>query len=164
MPVPCMRSTSKYVSFSKLPSFVHDIIYQFEPANTSAWMEYAQLEAQLQDFPRARAIFELGVSQEQLHMPEILWKAFIDFEIEEGERESARSLYERLVSLSGNLKVWVSYAMFEADPIPVPRDERDDDNEEEEERKLVLGNPVLARQVFERGYKDLKSKGLKQEV
>jgi crooked neck len=31
----------------------------------------------------------------------------------------------------------------------------------EKERKMIPGEPTLARQVFERGYKDLKSKNLK---
>ena len=120
----------------------------------------------MQDFARTRAIFELGVSQSPLSMPELLWKAYIDFEIEEGEREIARSLYERLIALSGHVKVWISYALFEGESIPVPRAEREEDEEadEEAEPKTVPGDAVLARQVFERGYKDLKSKGLKSEV
>jgi crooked neck len=101
-------------------------------------------------------------------MPELLWKAYIDFEIEEGEREIARSLYERLIALSGHVKVWISYALFEGEPIPVPRavreEEEEDEGDEEAEPKTVPGNAVLAREVFERGYKDLKSKGLKSEV
>ncbi|PPQ97637.1 hypothetical protein CVT26_002544 [Gymnopilus dilepis] len=139
---------------------------EWDPSNSAAWIKFAELEAQLQDFARTRAIFELAVSQSPLSMPEILWKAYIDFEIEEGEREAARSLYERLISLSGHVKVWISYALFEAEPIPVPRAEREEEEEEEDdeaERKMVPGDPALARQVFERGYKDLKSKGLKSE-
>lgn len=103
-------------------------------------------------------------------MPELLWKAYIDFEVEEGERARARELYERLAAASGHWKVWVAYAMFEAQPIQLPRDERedeDDDDEEgdeEKEPKMVEGNLELARQVFQKGYKDLKSKGLKNEV
>ncbi|KAJ3516493.1 hypothetical protein NLJ89_g1095 [Agrocybe chaxingu] len=138
---------------------------EFDPSNSPAWIKFAELEAQLQDFARTRAIFELAVSQSPLSMPELLWKAYIDFETEEGEREAARSLYERLIALSGHVKVWISYALFEAEPIPLPRAERDEEEEEdeEEERKMVPGDPALARQVFERGYKDLKSKGLKSE-
>ncbi|EAU89336.1 pre-mRNA-splicing factor CLF1 [Coprinopsis cinerea okayama7 len=140
---------------------------EFDPSNSPAWIKYAELEAQLQDFARCRAIFELGVSQSPLSMPEILWKAYIDFEIEEGEREAARALYERLIALSGHVKVWISYATFEAEPIPLPRAEREEEEDEEEdeeaERKMVPGDPTIARQVFERGYKDLKSKGLKDE-
>ena len=99
-------------------------------------------------------------------MPELLWKAYIDFETEEGEREKARSLYERLVKLSGHVKVWISYALFEGEAMPVPRAERedDDDDDEEKEAKMVEGDPELARQVFKKGYEDLRGKGLKSEV
>ncbi|KAJ6525605.1 hypothetical protein B0H19DRAFT_1007731 [Mycena capillaripes] len=137
---------------------------EFDPANSPAWIKFAELESQLQDFARTRAIFELGVSQSPLSMPELLWKAYIDFEIEEGEREIARGLYERLIQLSGHVKVWISYALFEAEPIPIPRALREDEDEDEEaEVRVVEGNATLARQVFERAYKDLKSKGLKSE-
>lgn len=97
-------------------------------------------------------------------MPELLWKSYIDFEVEEGERETARALYERLITLSGHLKVWISYAFFEAEPIPIPRAERDEDEEDDAEQKTVPGDVTLARRVFERAYKDLKNKGLKSEV
>lgn len=101
-------------------------------------------------------------------MPELLWKAYIDFEMEEGEREAARALFERLIALSGHVKVWISFAMFEAEPIPLPRAERDENEEDEEdeeaERKMIPGDLDVARQVFERGYKDLKEKNLKSEV
>lgn len=99
-------------------------------------------------------------------MPEILWKAYIDFEVDEqGDREKARSLYERLISLSGHHKVWISYAEFEGSSIPLPRAIRDEEEENEDaEPRVVAGDPVLARQVFERSYKDLKNKGLKAEV
>jgi crooked neck len=137
--------------------------FQFDPSNSFAWIKYAELETQLEDLSRARAIFELGVSQSPLSMPELLWKAYIDFEIEEGERESARALYERLLSLSGHIKVWIAYALFEAEAIPLPRSQREEE-EEGSEPKTVDGDVKLARQVFERGYQDLKKRGLKHEV
>ena len=97
-------------------------------------------------------------------MPEILWKAYVDFEIDEqGDREKARSLYERLISLSGHHKVWISYAEFEGSSIPLPRAMREEE-EEDAEPRMVAGDPILAREVFERGYKDLRSRGLKAEV
>ena len=87
-------------------------------------------------------------------MPEILWKAHIDFEVEEGERTIARAVFR------SHLKVWRSYALFEAD-IPISRAERKEDKEDEDKAaKMVPGEPALARQVFERGYNDLKSKNL----
>ncbi|KAJ7576778.1 pre-mRNA-splicing factor CLF1 [Mycena floridula] len=136
---------------------------EFDPANASAWIKFAELESQLQDFTRTRAIFELGVSQANLSMPELLWKAYIDFEVDEGERDAARALYERLLLLSGHLKVWLAYAYFEAEPIQIPRAERDEEEEEEEEPKMVPGDLDLARRVFDRAYKDMKAKGLKNE-
>ncbi|KAH9931196.1 TPR-like protein [Amylocystis lapponica] len=136
---------------------------EFDPTNSAAWIKYAELETQLEDFNRARAIFDLGLAQQQLAMPELLWKAYIDFETEEGEREKARALYERLVAISGHVKVWISYALFEAEPIPVQRALREDLDEETEEVPMVEGDEIAARTVFERAYKDLKSKGLKSE-
>lgn len=97
-------------------------------------------------------------------MPELLWKAYIDFETEEGEREKARSLYERLLALSGHVKVWISYALFEATPLSLPRAQREEEDDESEETAVIAGDLDTARQVFERGYKDLKNKGLKPEV
>jgi len=138
---------------------------QYDAANSTAWMKYAELESQLGDVARARAIFELGISQPTLSMPELLWKAYIDFETAEGERELARALYERLVGLSGHFKVWIAYARFEAEAIPVPRDQRDEDEEDEDaEPQLVAGDPALSRVVYDRAYKDLRDKGLKEEV
>ena len=145
---------------------IYEKYIEWDPTSSSAWIKFAELESQLEDFPRTRGIFELGISQPSLSMPELLWKAYIDFETEEGEREKARSLYERLANLSGHVKVWISYALFEGEAIPVPRAERedDDDDDEETEVKMVEGNPELARQVFKKGYEDQRSKGLKSEV
>ncbi|OAX36528.1 TPR-like protein [Rhizopogon vinicolor AM-OR11-026] len=137
---------------------------EYDPTNSAAWIKYAELETALEDFTRAEAIFELGVSQPSLSMPEILWKAYIDFEVDEqGDREKTRLLYERLVSVSGHHKVWISYAEFEGSSIPLPRAMREEEEDEDAEPRVVAGDAELARQVFERGYKDLKSKGLKAE-
>lgn len=146
---------------------IYEKYIEWDHTNSSAWIKFAELESQLEDFPRTRGIFELGISQASISMPELLWKAYIDFETEEGEREKARSLYERLIKLSGHVKVWISYALFEGEGIPVPRAEREEDEEDEDEEKEVKmaeGDPELARQVFKRGYEDLRSKGLKSEV
>ncbi|KAK7695507.1 NineTeen Complex (NTC) component [Cerrena zonata] len=137
---------------------------EYDPTNSASWIKYAELETQLEDFNRTRGLFELGVSQPQLSMPELLWKAYIDFETEEGERERARALYERLINLSGHVKVWISYALFEAEPMPLPRSEREEDEEDEDDEvKMVEGDADLARKVFQRAYNDLKAKGVKSE-
>ena len=49
-------------------------------------------------------------------MPEGVWKAFIDFEIEnvnDGNYKRVRDLYERLLEITQHVKVWISYAQFE---------------------------------------------------
>jgi len=97
-------------------------------------------------------------------MPELVWKAYIDFKVAEGERERARALYERLTQLSGHVKVWITYALFEGEPIPLLRDEREDDEEDEKRDKTTPGDPVKARVIFQRGYDDLKGKKLTDEV
>ena len=54
---------------------------------------------------RARAIFELAINQPRLDMPEVLWKAYIDFEVEEREFDNVRQLYRRLLQRTQHVKV-----------------------------------------------------------
>ena len=75
------------------------------PANCRAWIAFAELEQSLGELDRARAIFELGIAQPLLDMPELLWKAYIDFEIAETEHEHARALYTRLLDRTSHVKV-----------------------------------------------------------
>jgi len=44
-------------------------------------LRFAELEVLLAEAGRARALYELAISQPVLDMPESLWKAYIDFEI-----------------------------------------------------------------------------------
>jgi len=83
---------------------------QYDATNAAAWIRFAELERMLGDFSRARAIFELAVEQEAIDMPELLWKAYIDFEFDEEEWDRTRELYERLLRKTSHVKVWVSFA------------------------------------------------------
>mmetsp|Transcript_13531 Transcript_13531/g.34014 ORF Transcript_13531/g.34014 Transcript_13531/m.34014 type:complete len:734 (+) Transcript_13531:140-2341(+) len=113
------------------------------PQNCEAWTKYAELEKSLGESDRCRAILSLAVSQPSLDMPEVLWKSFIDFEIEEGEASNARKLYERLLEKTSHVKVWISYAQFEAGDI---------------------GEGIAtARTILEKAYNELKEEGLKEE-
>ena len=85
----------------------------FDPENCSAWMKFAELEGLLGDLERARGIFELAVNQPRLDMPELLWKQYIDFEVEQGENDNARALYRRLLNKTTHVKVWLSLIQFE---------------------------------------------------
>jgi len=63
------------------------------------------LESILGDIDRARSIYELAIEQPRLDMPELLWKAFIDFEIEQQEYDRARKLYSKLLKKTQHVKV-----------------------------------------------------------
>ncbi|CAH8498784.1 unnamed protein product [Schistosoma mattheei] len=76
-------------------------------------MRYAELESLLGETDRARGIYELAINRKLLDMPELLWKAYIDFEIEQYDWERARSLYRRLLNRTQHVKVWLSLANFE---------------------------------------------------
>ena len=80
-----------YFYFSHLLSFIS--------------LQYAELETILGDLDRARAVFSLAVNQTQLDMPEVLWKAFIDFEVEQEEFDHVRALYEQLLTRTQHVKV-----------------------------------------------------------
>ncbi|KAF4071009.1 hypothetical protein AMELA_G00279890 [Ameiurus melas] len=86
---------------------------EFSPENCTTWIKFAELETILGDIERARAIFELAIGQPRLDMPEVLWKSYIDFEIEQEEYENTRGLYKRLLQRTQHVKVWISYAQFE---------------------------------------------------
>ena len=52
------------------------------PMHCEAWIKFADLEKNLGEHERVRAIYELATSQQALDAPELLWKSYIDFEIE----------------------------------------------------------------------------------
>ncbi|XP_056261199.1 crooked neck-like protein 1 [Seriola aureovittata] len=86
---------------------------EFSPENCTTWIKFAELETILGDVDRARAIFEVAIGQPRLDMPEVLWKSYIDFEIEQEEFGNTRNLYKRLLQRTQHVKVWISYAKFE---------------------------------------------------
>lgn len=134
----------------------------FDAANCQAWIKFAELERGLDDADRARAILELGTDQE-LDQPEMLWKSYIDFEIDEGEVTKARTLYERLLQKTDHVKVWISYAQFE---ISADLGEDEDENEDESSettRPITPEAKSRARAIFKRAYSRLKEQGLTDE-
>jgi crooked neck len=135
---------------------------EWNPANCTAWIKFSELERGLDDLDRARGIFELAVNQPVLDMPELLWKAYIDFEEEEGEYARTRSLYERLLAKTEHVKVWISYAHFELN-VPDADDDPDAEDQEDEDKPLSPATIARARTIFERAYKSMKEKGLKEE-
>jgi crooked neck len=121
---------------------LYEAFVERHPNKCSAWTSYAELERQLGEVERARAIYDLAVEQPLLDMPEVLWKAFIDFEIEQEEAERTELLYRRLLERTKHVKVWISYSQFLA---------------------TIAGRAEDARVTYEDAYKYLKNAGLKEE-
>lgn len=115
------------------------------PENCVTWIKFAELETLLGDVSRARAIYELAIGQPRLDMPELLWKSFIDFEVQQDETDRARELYERLLERTMHVKVWMSFAKFEM--ICEAEDEM---------------NVRMARRVYERANDALRADGEKE--
>lgn len=111
---------------------------------------------------RARAIYELAISQSVLDMPEVVWKAYIDFEIAEGNRDNTRHLYERLLERTKHVKVWMSFAKFEASTLRELADpeegavEGQDPAAEEDTDEAREARAAAARSIYERAYRCLR--------
>ncbi|RMX52841.1 hypothetical protein pdam_00011340, partial [Pocillopora damicornis] len=75
---------------------------------------------------------------------QVLWKAYIDFEINLEEYDKTRDLYERLLKRTQHVKVWISFAQFEAS---TATDE----------------SIIQARTVYERASKSLRNAEGKEE-
>ncbi|CAH1261589.1 CRNKL1 [Branchiostoma lanceolatum] len=123
---------------------LYEKFLEFGPENCTSWIKFAELETILGDAERARAIYELAISQPKLDMPEMLWKSYIDFEIEQEEPQRVRELYGRLLERTQHVKVWISYAKFELS---------------------VAGEDMAARarKIFEQGNRALRSCEEKEE-
>ena len=141
---------------------LYEKFLEHSPTNSFAWISYAGLEKLLDDVDRVRAIYDLAILNPQgLDIPEAVWKAYIDFEVEEGEYDRARKLYERLLNKTDHVKVWVSFAEFE---VNIPEEEEEDGVEEETERIISDAAKVRGRAVFERAYRRMRERDLKEEV
>lgn len=115
---------------------LYEKFLSWNPTNSQIWMKYAELENMLGNIERCRAILSLAVDLPEVDMPEALWKMLIDVEIEEEEWDKARALYEKLLSRTDHVKVWVSYANFE-NIVKYP----------DSDRKKNVGN---VRKIFQR--------------
>ncbi|CAK9235774.1 unnamed protein product [Sphagnum jensenii] len=133
---------------------------EWAPANCYAWSKFAELERSLGETERGRAIFELAIAQPVLDMPELLWKAYIEFEISEGEHEQTRQLYERLLDRTKHLKVWVSFAKFEATMASEEESRAEEEGREPDPDRLLAEMKERvnkSRAIFERAFESLQT-------
>ncbi|CAD5231696.1 unnamed protein product [Bursaphelenchus xylophilus] len=127
--------------FDRCRKLYEKFLSHFE-TDSLVWREYSRLENQLGEVDRARGILELGIQQEDLDIPEVLWKAFIDFEIEQEQYERVRQLYEVLLGRTNHIKVWLSWTAFE----------------------VGINEVEKARGVFERANKALEGNGAEERL
>lgn len=122
---------------------------KYDPALSYAWIKYAELETLLDEIQRARALYNLAVAQSYLDMPELVWKAYIDFEVGHGQVMTVRSVYRRLLDRSVHPKVWNSFAEFEMT-----------------QEAGGSGDDALesARSIWREGHSTLKERQLAEEV
>ncbi|SJX62897.1 probable protein CCN1-putative cell cycle control protein [Sporisorium reilianum f. sp. reilianum] len=190
---PKLKLFSSYVELElSLKEFdrarkIYEKALEWDATNSQTWVRFAELEKNLFDTERARALFELGVAQAEggeasggLDMPEIVWKAYIDFEFDEREWERVDALYERLLEKSGHVKVWISYALSKVNQAAAIEEDEDDESDDDEAsspkpprelsaeaqqsrtaRRAALTSS--ARAIFQRAYDSLKARALKDE-
>ncbi|KDN43411.1 pre-mRNA-splicing factor CLF1 [Tilletiaria anomala UBC 951] len=164
---------------------IYEKALEWDPSNSRTWVRFAELEKNLFDDDRARGIFRLAIEQQGgMDMPEVVWKAYIDYEFEMREWNNVNRLYESLVERSGHVKVWISYALAQIGSAIAEEEDEDAPDEDEDEaeqaqerrppkehseealearRQRREERKEQTRRIFDRAYKDLKMRGLKEE-
>jgi crooked neck len=82
------------------------------PKDGSTWIGYAEFESILCEVNQVRKIYKLALSQEELEDRADVWKAYIDFEKEQGDYNVVVGLYKELLEATNHVKVWISYAQY----------------------------------------------------
>jgi len=134
---------------------------QWSPETCAAWTSFAELEASLGELERTRAIYDLAITQTSLDMPEQLWKSYIDFEISQQEWDRTRALYRNLLDRTKHVKVWLSYAQFEADAVASAEDV--DENDSEAIAEATLKALDAASEIFDEADRTFRDTGQKEE-
>ncbi|KAJ5032184.1 hypothetical protein J3E74DRAFT_423813 [Bipolaris maydis] len=107
---------------------------EWNGSNCQTWIKFAELERGLDDLDRARAIFELAVEEQQLDMPELLWKATLTLK---------------------KARVWTSWAQFE-----LGSSRRVSARRRRNHQRRCQGS---CREIFKRAHTRLKERDLKED-
>ncbi|SCU86301.1 LANO_0C07492g1_1 [Lachancea nothofagi CBS 11611] len=146
---------------------LYEKFISFNPYAVSNWLAYAELEDNLGDEDRARAIFHLAVSEEigLEHQDQVkILRELINFEISVGEYARAESVYRKLLTMSSyDASMWIDLAIFQSS---VPTEEQliqeaNNDNEDEDTLEVTDIHKLNTRKVFEEAlsyYKEMNDK------
>jgi len=86
------------------------------PDNPVPWIKWAELEKNLGENQRFRSIYDLAIANPNLNMPETVWRAYIDNEIDLENFENARNIYEKLVERTKHIKVKINESTLISNP------------------------------------------------
>lgn len=138
-----------------------------DPQNCANWIRFAELEKMLDEHKRVRAIYELAISLPTLDMPEMLWKSYIDYEMELNKFKKTRELYKRLLKKTNHVKIWISFAKFELET-DLEKEERIKNARalfKEAHNKIKLNNNKEDRVVLLEEWKGFEQKyGTKESI
>ncbi|SCV00126.1 LAME_0G07668g1_1 [Lachancea meyersii CBS 8951] len=143
----------------------------YDPTAVETWVNYAELEENLGDDERARAIYRLAASEEVGlgHEKRIeVMRKLISYETTEGEFARASSAYKDLLQLSSyDSGVWIEMALYESS-IPTEEqllmevDASSASDEEEGTLEVTEKHKQSTRQVFEQAISYYRNKSDKQ--
>ncbi|XP_062203772.1 uncharacterized protein LOC133905968 [Phragmites australis] len=116
--------------------------------------KYIEIELYLGNFDRCRTLYEKYIECQPLIRQRFCGrKEYLQFEIDESEFERTRELYERLLDRTKHLKVWISYAEFEASAGLGGEDsESEEKNNEVGYQEQKMERVRKCRAVFERAF------------
>ena len=93
---------------------IYEKFLEAHPQNPKAWSVYVDLEDSVGEVDRARALCKLAIGQERIDMPELVWKRYIDLEVNNDDTEEARKVWLQLLEKSSHVRVYIAYTDFEA--------------------------------------------------
>mmetsp|Transcript_14698 Transcript_14698/g.44076 ORF Transcript_14698/g.44076 Transcript_14698/m.44076 type:complete len:660 (+) Transcript_14698:148-2127(+) len=93
---------------------IYEKFLEAHPQNPKAWSVYVDLEDSVGEVDRARALCKLAIGQERIDMPELVWKRYIDLEVNNDNTEEARKVWLQLLEKSSHVRVYIAYTDFEA--------------------------------------------------
>ncbi|SCV04498.1 LAMI_0H16622g1_1 [Lachancea mirantina] len=120
---PTKRIFHEYIDLEiKLKEFdrvrlIYEKLISFDPSDVSSWLSFAELEENLGDQERCRAIYDLSLEKDiplTQESQQQVFEAYIEFEAGLQGLDKVRKLYQRYLSATHfDAQVWISWAFSE---------------------------------------------------
>lgn len=134
----------KLKEFDRCRTLYEKFILRF-PSKSQTWIDFANFEELLGEEQRARAIFELAISSEDIVFddPDKIWTSYISLEQSLGRTSNVLSIFDRIATTTGRIDIWKAYAEFAAGI--------------DEENPANIGDAAAGRAVFEKAWNILET-------